>query len=166
MLNETASRRHLLAASAAAPVSTAAVAAPMCTAQASVSSPDAELVAMASEWIKARKRLTELYEEWEIVPRNDPEINKFQAQLSDLEQRVARTKAHTIEGILSKARMAETNPIGLGGLQGDLEDVLTHPESTAQFIGLSLTLDILHMYGASMTPAELRPPALLCRKPD
>ena len=145
MLNETLSRRHILASSAAASA-TAAASVPVSMAQAAVPNPDTELVTMASEWIKGRKRLTTLYAEWEAVSTNDPEINELQARLSDLEQRIARTKAKTLDGILSKARMAEITPVGIAGLEGDLEDILTLAESTAHFIGLSLILDILHMH--------------------
>jgi hypothetical protein len=145
MFNDTVPRRHLLAASAAALAGTAAVAAPMALAQATVPCPDADLQAMVNEWIKGQKRLAELDENELIGSWDDPEPKQILDRLKDLERRIARTKAQTLEGVLSKARMAQADPIGHHGLEGDMEDVLTHPETTAQFIGLSVILDLLRM---------------------
>ena len=147
MFNDTVSRRHLLAASAAALAGTAVVAAPMPITHAAVPSPDAELVAMVDEWIKGQKRLAELDENEQIDSWDDPEPKQLLNRMSHLEQRIARTKAQTLEGIVSKARMTATDPVGHGGLTGDLEDVLVHPETTAQFMGISVILDLLHLDG-------------------
>jgi hypothetical protein len=62
MFNDTVSRRHLLAASAAALASTAAVTAPAALAHAATPSPDAELLATIEEWSVVHSRLAHLYD--------------------------------------------------------------------------------------------------------
>ena len=77
----------------------------------------------------------------------DRAVKDLLSHLHDLEERIARTRAQTIEGVIWKARMAEADPCNDNGLEDDLEDVLEARESTATFIGHSIILDILRLHG-------------------
>ncbi len=145
------SRRSLLAISAAAIAGTAA-AAPLT--QAGTAPPlstllnpssDAELIAMVRDWMETWTRFTRLCREDEDAPG----IPAAMQRLHELEERIARTRATTREGLLAKAQMPVLDSMALDGtgIEGEFEDALAAREATGHFIGLSLVLDILHMNG-------------------
>lgn len=66
--------------------------------------------------------------------------------LHELEERIARTQAKTPKGMLVKARIAVADPVTVSTVD-DLESALEERLDTGHIIGLSLILDVLHMYG-------------------
>lgn len=66
--------------------------------------------------------------------------------LHDLENRIARTRANTYQGMLMKARMAAEDP-ACGSVEEQIESALRQRYSTTQFIGASLIRDVLHISG-------------------
>ncbi|WP_414476116.1 hypothetical protein [Microvirga sp. M2] len=64
--------------------------------------------------------------------------------LRDLDERVARTRAYTLHGMLVKAKMVVDDP-AYEGIEDQIENALQARESTGHFMGLSLVRDILHM---------------------
>ncbi len=150
------SRRALLAISAAALAGTAS-AAPLTQTETAPSLPtllnpgsDAELIAMVRDWMETWTRFTRLCQEDE---RNEnetnPDISAAMKRLHELEERIARTRATTREGLLAKAQMPVLDSMALNGtgIEGEFEDALAGRESTGHFMGLSLILDILEMNG-------------------
>ena len=96
----------------------------------------------------------------------DEADHTHRARMDVLEKQIARTRATTLEGVLVKARMAARDPITGEGVEGDLEQALRNPQSTSQFIGMSVILDILHINGATHDSCAISQVALLCRKLD
>lgn len=71
-------------------------------------------------------------------------LRKSVAELAELEERIARTRARTIQGILLKARIVSDDPV-YEDVESQLEKALEERLSTGHFMGLSLVLDILRM---------------------
>ncbi len=147
------SRRALLAISAAALAGTAS-AAPLTQTETAPSLPtllnpgsDAELIAMVRDWMETWTRFTRLCQEDEDAPG----IPAAMERLHELEERIARTRATTREGLLAKAQMPVLDSMALDGtgIEGEFEDALAAREATGHFIGLSLVLDILSMNGGA-----------------
>lgn len=137
----TLSRRVVLGASLATLGCATAVAVP---ALAEIN-PDAELLAMVREWREAWDRLNALCQE----DGDDPDIPATMESLREFEERIARTRATTREGLLAKAQMPVVDSMALNGngIEGEFEDALATREATGHFMGLSIILDILHMNG-------------------
>jgi hypothetical protein len=66
--------------------------------------------------------------------------------LHELEERIARTRAKTPQGMLVKARMAAVDPATVSTVD-DLERALEERLETGHIIGLSLILDVLDVHG-------------------
>jgi hypothetical protein len=142
--NATATRRSILAGLAA--VLPVAAAAPAVGAGAD----DSELLGWIREWHQAKACLEPLYakcDEAEALSQAaaaaHEAIRTAIADLDAIEDRIARTRAVTPAGMLQKARMALADTASRESLEEELERVLDSRYATADFIGISLILDLL-----------------------
>ncbi len=123
---------------------------------------DALEIQRLEPWPEAQARANEIISAWDQyhadveraheesgVEAAEQAENKAMDEMDDIRDRIARTRAHTLKGLLIKARMAESQPVSVLGPAKDLESRITHWGTTPEVIGLSLVLDILHMNGGA-----------------
>lgn len=108
---------------------------------------DGTLLAMGRDWREAWRRLLVLYRQSEErEERYDEPVHEAVAALHELEGRIVRTRAKTLEGMLVKAQMAALDPATVSTV-ADLEHALEERLETGHIIGLSLILDVLDLHG-------------------
>jgi hypothetical protein len=99
-----------------------------------------------SAWDKYHADLERAREESGVDAAEEAETEALNA-VDDIRDEIARTRAHSLKGMLIKAQLASIDRMNRSGLGHDLESVISSHSSTPEVIGLSLILDILHMNG-------------------
>ncbi|WP_133239431.1 hypothetical protein [Microvirga sp. KLBC 81] len=110
---------------------------------------------IVAAWDKYRAADKAAQEQSGFAQANKDECEVVQA-LHELEERIARTRAHSPQGMLVKAHIAATDPAAIATVD-DLERAIEERLDTVNFIGRSLILDVLHInsiFGVNRTHTE------------